>query len=166
MQKITLLLFAMVFSVSYAFAEMSTPTEAGEPAAPQAQNTEEKSANQKQIVQLMESDMTFEREKRQLSNEVALEKLRAELKKVRSEGGPAIVMSAAPEAASAPAQSVRDAVPQVLATSQVGGISKIAVGTGSRVILVDRHEVFDIGGKKYHLLNNSKKQLVVGVVAP
>lgn len=160
MQKVTLLLFAMLFSVSCAFAEMSEPTDAGGAVA--AADQEEKSVSQKQIIQLMESDITFEREKRQLSNEVALEKLRAELKKVRSDSEPAMMMSNTPEAASAP--SIRMAEPQVLATSRVGGVSKVAVSVGNRIILVDRNEVFDIEGKKYQLQTNSKKKLIVGAV--
>ncbi|EBW3355068.1 hypothetical protein DPD80_27030, partial [Salmonella enterica subsp. enterica serovar Muenchen] len=53
-------------------------------------------AGQEQIVRALQDDITFERQKRQLSNELALEKLRAELQKVRGENAPAVTMPATP----------------------------------------------------------------------
>lgn len=157
MQKITLLLFAATFSLSSAMAQPVTDTEVDA-----TDSTEHlPSVGQEQLVRLMQADILFEREKRQLSNEVALEKLRAELKKIRSESPPALVMPAMAAESSAPVTVAVSRTPEVLAISKVGGVSKVAIGAGRGVILVDRNEIFDIEGKKYQLEVNSKKKLVV-----
>lgn len=159
MQKITLLLFAATFSISSAVAQSPTETEVEADSTDSTQNV--KSVGQEQLIQLMQADIIFEREKRQLSNEVALEKLRSELKKIRSDSTPTLVMPTMAGDNPTPVAAVVSAVPEVLAVSQVGGVSKVAVGAGRGVILVDRHEIFDIEGKKYQLVTNSKKRLVV-----
>ncbi|EBU8844712.1 hypothetical protein DMA39_16425, partial [Salmonella enterica subsp. enterica serovar Muenchen] len=68
---------------------VSQPAEATMPEVPVT-------AGQEQIVRALQDDITFERQKRQLSNELALEKLRAELQKVRGENAPAVTMPATP----------------------------------------------------------------------
>ncbi|HED0202385.1 TPA: lngG [Salmonella enterica subsp. enterica serovar Orientalis] len=111
----------------------------------------------------MQDDIVFERQKRQLSNELALEKLRAELQKVRGENTPAVTMPVSPPPVAIP---VRDessahvplaAPPSVVLVSQVAGISRVGVSVNGHLQLVGRNEKFPANGKKYELVSEKNK---------
>lgn len=115
--------------------------------------SEQPVAAQEQIVRVLESDILYERERRQLMNELSLAKLRAELQKIRQDSAPVRVMPAeAPHPAASPVMpSVR---PSVLFISRVAGISRVAVSVGSNAPLFTRTgEVFDVNGKKYKVVS-------------
>lgn len=123
---------------------------------------------QEQIVRALQDDITFERQKRQLSNELALEKLRAELQKVRGENAPvAVTMPVAPPPVTAP---VRDdapapapyvAPPSVVLVSQVAGVSRVGVSVNGQMQFVKRQGTFIANGKMYRLVPEKNNQLIV-----
>ncbi|ELG3533566.1 lngG [Salmonella enterica] len=125
-------------------------------------------AGQEQIVRALQDDITFERQKRQLSNELALEKLRAELQKVRGENAPAVTMPVAPppvaipvrDEPSVPAPAPQSA-PRVILVSQVAGISRVGVSVNGQLRFVGRNETFPANGKKYRLVPAKNNLLAV-----
>ncbi|HAT1681638.1 TPA: hypothetical protein I8Y21_002302 [Klebsiella oxytoca] len=171
MQKIKYLLPLFILPSFYLQAAETVPA-AGAPAAavpdpssvprPAGQNA----AGQDPIVRALQDDIVFEREKRQLSNELALEKLRAELQKVRGDSAPAPVMPVTPppampvvvERSEAPAPQV--APPAVVLVSQVAGVSRVALSVNGQLRFVGRHETFTANGKKYRLVAIKNDQLV------
>ncbi|HFW4797855.1 TPA: lngG [Salmonella enterica subsp. diarizonae serovar 60-67:z35:-] len=124
-------------------------------------------AGQNQIVSALQDDIVFEREKRQLSNELALEKLRAELQKVRGEHVPVAVMPVTPPvvmtstSGGSSSPEVHVAAPTVVLVSQVAGISRIGVSVNGQLQFISRHETFTANGKKYQLVSTKNNKLVV-----
>ncbi|EKB5476592.1 lngG [Salmonella enterica] len=115
----------------------------------------------------LQDDIAFEQQKRQLSNELALEKLRAELQKVRGENAPAVTsMPVAPPVATPvhdePVAPVsRAAPPSVVLISQVAGVSRVGVSVNGQLQFVGRHETFPANGKRYRLVPAKNNQLTV-----
>ncbi|EAO2872877.1 lngG [Salmonella enterica subsp. enterica] len=123
---------------------------------------------QDQIVRALQDDIVFERQKRQLSNELALEKLRAELQKVRGEGGPAVTtMPVAPPPVAMPVRDeptvpvMQAAPPTVVLVSQVAGVSRVGVSVNGQLRFVGRNETFPANGKKYRLVPAKNSLLAV-----
>lgn len=141
---------------------VSQPAEATMPEVPVT-------AGQEQIVRALQDDITFERQKRQLSNELALEKLRAELQKVRGENAPAVTMPATPppvaipvrDESSVPAPVPQSAPPRVILVSQVAGISRVGVSVNGQLRFVGRNETFPANGKQYRLVPAKNNLLAV-----
>lgn len=173
MQKIKYLLSLLFLSSFYLqAADTSAVTPSGgqqPPGAPASPATPVPlTAGQDPIVRALQDDIVFEREKRQLSNELALEKLRAELQKVRGESAPVTVMPVAPPPVAMPAEPVvrpvtRDTVvpPSVVLVSQVAGVSRVGVSVNGQMRFIGRHETFTAGGKHYRLAAEKNGQLVV-----
>ncbi|EBX2067783.1 lngG [Salmonella enterica subsp. enterica serovar Java] len=165
MQKINVFLPLLILTSFYLQAAPQTPvnTVPGVPDVPQpaavAPPDAPVTAGQEQIVRALQDDITFERQKRQLSNELALEKLRAELQKVRGENAPAVTMPAAPppvaipvrDESSVPAPVPQSAPPRVILVSQVAGVSRVGVSVNGQLRFVGRNETFPANGKKYRL---------------
>ncbi|ECW0088146.1 lngG [Salmonella enterica subsp. enterica] len=120
------------------------------------------------MVRALQDDIVFERQKRQLSNELALEKLRAELQKVRGENTPAVTMPASPPPVAMPVRNEtpsnvvvpQAAPPSVVLVSQVAGVSRVGVSVNGQLRLVGRHETFPANGKKYRLVPVKNNLLV------
>ncbi|EMW9316328.1 lngG [Salmonella enterica] len=118
------------------------------------------------MVRALQDDIVFERQKRQLSNELALEKLRAELQKVRGENSPVVAMPVAPPPATMsmseepPASVIKAGPPLVVLISQVAGVSRVGVSVNGHLQFIGRNETFPANGKKYRLVPAKNNQLV------
>ncbi|ELD4018706.1 lngG [Salmonella enterica] len=123
-------------------------------------------AGQEQIVRALQDDIVFERQKRQLSNELALEKLRAELQKVRGESAPAVTMPVMPPPTAIPVHDEPPVVvppalpPVVVLVSQVAGISRVGVTVNGQLRFVGRNETFNANGKRYQLVPAKNNLLI------
>ncbi|EBI7230588.1 lngG [Salmonella enterica] len=170
MQKINIILPALFLASFYLQAAqevpaVSIPQQATGMATPDAPPV---TAGQEQIVRALQDDIAFEQQKRQLSNELALEKLRAELQKVRGENAPAVTsMPVAPPPVATPvhdepvAPVSRAAPPSVVLISQVAGVSRVGVSVNGQLQFVGRHETFPANGKRYRLVPAKNNQLTV-----
>ncbi|EJI0485789.1 lngG [Salmonella enterica] len=169
MQKINIILPALFLASFYLQAAQETSTVSiPQPTAGMAtQDVPPVTAGQEQIVRALQDDISFEQQKRQLSNELALEKLRAELQKVRGENAPAVTsMPVAPPVATPlhdePAVPVsRAAPPSVVLISQVAGVSRVGVSVNGQLQFVGRHGTFSANGKRYRLVPAKNNQLTV-----
>lgn len=177
MQKINFIPAAL-FLASFCLEAAETPANNASAPVPQQVNSVvqpdmgtvavQATAGQEQIVRALQDDITFERQKRQLSNELALEKLRAELQKVRGENAPVVAtMPATPPPVSTP---VRDespapiqhvAPPSVVLVSQVAGVSRVGVSVNGQLQFVGRQGMFSVNGKRYRLVPAKNNQLTV-----
>lgn len=180
MQKINLILTALFLTSFCLNAAAETPVSNAAAPAPQpatsvlppdvaaappdgATVTAPVTVGQDQIVRALQDDIVFERQKRQLSNELALEKLRAELQKVRGESTPAVTMPVAPppvvstvrDEPSAPV--IQSVPPSVVLVSQVAGVSRVGVSVNGKIRFVGRQEKFAANGKKYQLVSDKNK---------
>ncbi|HFD8837120.1 TPA: lngG [Salmonella enterica] len=170
MQKINVFLPLLILTSFYLQAAPQTsvtPAAAPQPAGTVTQ-PDTATAGQEQIVRALQDDITFERQKRQLSNELALEKLRAELQKVRGENAPAVAtMPVAPPVATpvrdeTPAPvSRRSAPPSVVLVSQVAGVSRVGISVNGQLQFVSRSEKFSANGKQYRLVPAKNNQFIV-----
>ncbi|ELS1935899.1 lngG [Salmonella enterica] len=172
MQKINIILPALFLASFYLQAAQETPVNAIPVSVPQQTGTvtppdaAEVTAGQEQIVRALQDDIVFERQKRQLSNELALEKLRAELQKVRGESTPAVTMPVAPPPVVMPVHEDSPPVthvplPQVVLVSQVAGISRVGVSVNGQLQFVGRTGTFSANGKRYHLVPEKNNKLTV-----
>ncbi|MIE72252.1 lngG [Salmonella enterica subsp. diarizonae] len=170
MQKINVFLPLLILTSFYLQATPQTAVNTA-PAAPQPAATPPDApvtAGQEQIVRALQDDITFERQKRQLSNELALEKLRAELQKVRGENAPAVATMpvvappvATPVRDESPVPVPRAAPPSVVLVSQVAGVSRVGVSVNGQLQFVSRSEKFSANGKQYRLVPAKNNQLIV-----
>lgn len=113
---------------------------------------------QDHVVQLMEKDFTFESQYRDLNNQLVLEKMRSELRKLRGEksaGAPAAVPLpvSMPDDSSAdtPAEAGASApVLRALLISEIAGQKRVAIsGEGGAVKMVPLNQRFNYGGYSY-----------------
>ena len=173
MQKINIILPLLILTSFYLQAAPETavnntqvpvPQQAASVTSSAAAASAPVTAGQDQIVRALQDDIVFERQKRQLSNELALEKLRAELQKVRGENKPAVMMPVAPPPVSVPQEtsSVQTplAVPSVVLVSQVAGVSRVGISVNGQIRFVGRQEKFNANGKKYELVTEKNKLVV------
>lgn len=172
MQKINYLLPLLLLSSFYAQAVTGTQASgditSAEPAAAEAlaaalnddsqQQLLPASNGQEQIVHALQDDIVFERQKRQLSNELALEKLRSELQKVRDEQRPsfrddggATMPAQMPDGDNPPSVSY-GAAPSVVLVSQVAGVSRVAVSVNGELRFFSPRETISANGKQYRLV--------------
>lgn len=172
MQKINIILPLLFLTSFHLQAAQGEPVSTGSVSV--SQQTEPKTlpsettvtAGQEQIVRALQDDIVFERQKRQLSNELALEKLRAELQKVRGDSKPVVTMPVTPPPAIMPQEIPRDTPvtrlppPTVVLVSQVAGTSRVGVSINGQLQFVGRHETFSANGKKYRLTLEKNNQLV------
>ncbi|AID26928.1 hypothetical protein [Salmonella bongori] len=149
MQKI-ILTSLLVFFIGgqIASAEVSPATPEIKDASVDGDNS---NVQQDEFIKIMEDNLYFEKQKRQLVNEVALEKLRSELKKLRGTAT-SPVMPAMTET-SAPREVVSK--PNVILVSKIGGLTKVLVSEGGSKHYLSRGERFSSGGKNYILIMDS-----------
>ncbi|EKC2495416.1 lngG [Salmonella enterica] len=173
MQKINIILPALFLTSFYLQAAQETPVNTVPAPVPQQTGAVTPpdaeapvTAGQEQIVRALQDDIVFERQKRQLSNELALEKLRAELQKVRGESTPAVTMPVAPPPVVMPVHEdsppvIRAPLPQVVLVSQVAGVSRVGVSVNGQLQFVGRNGTFSANGKRYHLVSEKNNKLIV-----
>lgn len=171
MQKINYLLPLLFLTSFYLQAAAETAASDGTASAEgtasdgTAASPQTVSAGQEQIIRALQDDIAFEQQKRQLSNELALEKLRAELQKVRQERTPAPLMPLSAPSAAEPSEPAfpqeRATAPSVVLVSRVAGVLRAGVVVNGQLRLVGRHETFEAGGKKYRLVAAKNSQLAV-----
>lgn len=147
MQKIiltTLLVFTVGGQLAYAEAP---PIMDNTPADENKANVQ-----QDEFVKMMQDNIFFEKEKRQLANEVALEKLRSELKKLRGTGT-SPVMPVMPETK---LPRVEVPHPYVVLVTKIGGLTRVMVSAGGNKHYLSVGERFSSGGKNYTLTTDGK----------
>lgn len=119
---------------------------------------------QQHVIKMMQDDFSFETQKRSLSNELELEKIRNQIDKLKQESNKQAVTMIAPPMASpqaavenTPQISAPPVVemnkPKVLLVSQIAGVSRVAVEGDNGVKLVKLNESFAMNGKKYVVSN-------------
>lgn len=152
MQKIILTTLLMLnISAGIAYAELPSKISV----APIDEN--KSNVQQEEFIKIMQDNLSFEKEKRQLVNEVALEKLRSELKKLRgtasSPAMPAITET----------KPTREEVshPHVVLVSKIGGLTRVLVSAGGNKFYLSAGERFSSGGKNYVLTMNSAGKYLV-----
>lgn len=115
-------------------------------------------------MRMLEEDLNFESQRKQLSNELALEKLRIELNKLKAESQPVVTFS--------PSQSdektgeyspVKTGTPPVIVlVSEVAGLSRILIKDGESVKLRKPSEAFTASnGNKYRLVSQGGQRFTL-----
>lgn len=120
------------------------------------------SSMQQHLQRMVEQDYAWETKKRELANELELEKLRSEIRKLRGEDNirpqnqPMPVLNAGPKQGG-------EGMPHILLDSNIGGLSKIAVGSanGSDLLYVSPGENFTLNGRHYQLVSDRRSGLVI-----
>ena len=120
------------------------------------------SGMQQHIQRMVEEDYAWEVKKRDVANELQLERMKSEIRKLRGEES---VRSTAqpvslPEEASPP--QAGSAPPHVLLESNIGGLSRVAVSSadGSSLRYVSPGERFTLDGHQYQLVRDKTGLLI------
>ncbi|MGX5027236.1 hypothetical protein ACWKYF_09860 [Enterobacter asburiae] len=114
---------------------------------------------QDQLASIVEDDYAFEQQRRKLANEVELEKLRSQIRKLRGEDKmKAAPRVEAPAEVSKPQAPVAAAIvmPRVVLEADIGGTNRVAVQSGDTLRYVRPGETFDVGGRKFKLAKDRK----------
>lgn len=177
MQKGKLIIAGLMLTLSPAlYATESTDVKPAEQIV-EGQNAQpaESAASPMQdyVVQLMEKDFNFESQYRELNNQLALEKLRSELRKLRGGNMPSAPTSAAPFAAAetgvddeaaeggASAPALR-----ALLISEIAGQKRVAIsGEGGGVKMVPLNKRFSYGGYDYIAHSRPGDEVTVEVIS-
>ncbi|WP_318374084.1 hypothetical protein [Enterobacter sp.] len=177
MQKGKLIIAGLMLTLSPAIyaAETAEVKPAEQIVEGQAAVTAEIAASpmQNHVVQLMEKDFSFETQYRELNNQLALEKLRSELRKLRggnaaSVPAPATPLTAAesditdePAEAGAAAPALR-----ALLISEIAGQKRVAIsGEGGGVKMVPLNKRFSYGGYEYIAHHRQGDDVTVEVIS-
>ena len=129
---------------------------------------------QEQLEQLVEDDYAFQSAKRKLENEVALEKMRSEIRKLRGEDKKAPASPAAPVRKAEPETNaklsvpVATALPHVVLESVIGGRARVAIvnHSGDQLRYAAPGEMFSMDGLQYILKKDKEAGLKVEEVVP
>ncbi|MGG5839612.1 hypothetical protein [Huaxiibacter chinensis] len=117
---------------------------------------------QNHLAQMAEDDFVYEQQRRKLSQQVELEKLQSQIRKLRGEDKmkPAPVASAPVEKpADAPKVAPQSApvdMPRVVLEANIGGANRVAVTSGGTLRYVRPGETFAINGNNYQLAKDRK----------
>lgn len=116
---------------------------------------------QEHIIQMMQNDITFDAQKRELSNELELEKIRSEINKLKEDNEPISVEPVrAPESVQPDVQPVETveavALPKVVLVSEIAGVSRVAVSSGDGVKMVRLNEKFTQEGHQFIVSNSGR----------
>lgn len=114
---------------------------------------------QQHMIEMMQDDFAFENQKRALSNELELEKLRGEITIAREKSGnlpaPEVVTPAQEPTEQPVAEAtVPTALPKVLLVSDIGGVSRVAISLNNTIKLVKLNEHFTLDGHKFMVFNS------------
>ena len=122
------------------------------------------------LKEVVESDYEYQLQARQLKQQVELEKMRSEIRKLRGEDKKpvAVVSQAAPvqSAASqpeAPESKIPKELPFVLLESEIAGSARVAVTNSARskLMYVRPGDLFEMDGVQYQLVRDKKSGLQV-----
>lgn len=116
---------------------------------------------QEHIIQMMQNDITFDAQKRELSNELELEKIRSAINKLKEDNEPISVEPVrAPESVQPDVQPVETveavALPKVVLVSEIAGVSRVAVSSGDGVKMVRLNEKFTQEGHQFIVSNSGR----------
>ncbi len=128
---------------------------------------------QEHVVSMMEKDFTFESQYRELANQLTLEKLRSEIRKLRGErsagttDAPASMLVASNagniDAPTTTAQSAPGLRPLLI--SDIAGQKRVAIaGADGSVKMVPLNQRFNYGGYSYIARHNQNNDVTVEVV--
>ena len=159
--KLTFYLLLVLNPVSFQIFAAESSVNPAEPA-----NTAESIPTpvQEHIIQMMQNDITFDAQKRELSNELELEKIRSEINKLKEDNEPISVEPVrAPEVAEPvqpdvqPVETVEAvALPKVVLVSEIAGVSRVAVSSGDGVKMVRLNEKFTQEGHQFIVSNSGR----------
>ena len=177
MQKGKLIIAGIVLTLSPALYAADTAEIIPAQEVVQAEGTpplSDVSPMQDHVVEMIEKDFNFESQYRELANQLALEKVRSELRKLRGEKkeGSAAVMpmstastmddisASSPEATSEAAPGLRP-----LLISEIAGQKRVAIaGADGGVKMVPLNQRFSYGGYDYIARHNQANDVTVEVV--
>lgn len=147
-------------SVSQAVDHLSLASE-----QPEKEAVSDSTDMQNHIKEMVEQDYSYEKARRELKNELEMEKMRSELRKLRGEGKNKTVAAAPPKGPQSdetakPAQKSIPA-PRVVLDSQIGGLSRVAVVAGDNLMYVNPGEVFEVDG--YHFKLGADRKSILRV---
>jgi len=153
--KLTISLLLVINPVSFQIYAAESSVNPAEPA-----NTAESIPTpvQEHIIQMMQNDITFDAQKRELSNELELEKIRSEINKLKEDNEPISVEPVrAPESVQPDVQPVETveavALPKVVLVSEIAGVSRVAVSSVDGVKMVRLNEKFTQEGHQFIVSN-------------
>ena len=159
--KLTFSLLLVLNPVSFQIFAAESSVNPAEPA-----NTAESIPTpvQEHIIQMMQNDITFDAQKRELSNELELEKIRSEINKLKEDNEPISVEPVrAPEVAESVQPDVQRietveavALPKVVLVSEIAGVSRVAVSSGDGVKMVRLNEKFTQEGHQFIVSNSGR----------
>ncbi|MBU9832212.1 hypothetical protein J1779_19970 [Rahnella sp. FC061912-K] len=156
--KLTFSLLLVLNPVSFQIYAAESSVNPAEPA-----NTAESIPTpvQEHIIQMMQNDITFDAQKRELSNELELEKIRSEINKLKEDNEPISVEPVrAPESVQPDVQPVETveavALPKVVLVSEIAGVSRVAVSSGDGVKMVRLNEKFTQEGHQFIVSNSGR----------
>ncbi|HBE9115759.1 TPA: hypothetical protein KNG88_001411 [Citrobacter braakii] len=177
MQKGKLIIAGIVLTLSPALYAADTAEIIPAQQVVQAEGTpplSDVSPMQDHVVEMIEKDFNFESQYRELANQLALEKVRSELRKLRGEkkADSATVMpmstastmddisASSPEATSEAAPGLRP-----LLISEIAGQKRVAIaGADGGVKMVPLNQRFSYGGYDYIARHNKANDVTVEVV--
>lgn len=119
---------------------------------------------QEQIVRMLEEDFNFESQRKQLSNQLALEKLRNELSKLRLDSHPEqqIAVSTSSDEKSDAISSVAVEAPAIVLISEVAGVSRILVNDAGNIKLRSPADKFIANNNRhYKFVTKEDKKFVL-----
>lgn len=129
---------------------------------------------QEQLQQLVEDDYAFQSAKRKLENEVALEKMRSEIRKLRGEDKKASAIPVAPVRKAEPESNAKQpasapaVMPHVVLESVIGGRARVAISnnSGDQLRYAAPGETFSMDGQQYMLKRDKRAGLKIEEVTP
>ena len=125
----------------------------------------QESGMQEHIQKMVEEDYRWEAQKRAVANELELEKMNSEIRKLRGEDRvssmPQLVIDTSPKESGS--TQVSNGSPHILLESNIGGLSRVAVGSadGSTLLYVSPGDRFTLNGHQYQLIRDKKSGLVI-----
>lgn len=121
-------------------------------------------SGQEQIVRLLEEDFNFETQKKQLSNQLALEKLRNELNKLKADNQtmPQVASPASTDSTTEFKSVMTSEPPAILLISEVAGLPRILVKDGDSVKLRKPSETFSASNqRKYKFVPQGSQKFIL-----
>lgn len=164
MQKRTLIISGLFMAPAIVMAEGTSAVKPAQEIVAKVlddasqQGSENQSRMQDHVITLMEDDFAFEKQRKKLSNELVLEKLRSDIRKLKGEGSRMAAPSvpsgnqAVTESTDTDEQSVSVNAPalRALLISEIAGQKRVAVtGEGGGIKMVPLNQRFSYAGYNY-----------------
>jgi len=127
----------------------------------------EESAMQQHLQRMVEEDYAWEAKKRELTNELELERMKSEIRKLRGEDKMRPASQSVPVSDStlieADGRPSSGELPHILLESNIGGLSRVAVGSadGSDLLYVTPGDNFTLDGRQYQLVRDQRARLAI-----